>query len=104
MVQMKVQLAVAGVLACSACAAAQGQVAGREVAVQPGEEASYTDPWGTSVTWSAVPAPSSPPGTPAGTETEEAKPKVEEETPPPQPEPETTVTTVNLSGDEDGED
>lgn len=105
MVRVTRRLAWMAVLACSACTAAQQQVAGREVVpAQPGEEASYKDPWGTPVTWTSVPASSSAPGATAGTDADENKPKAEEEVAPPQPEPETTVTTTNLSGDEDDDD
>jgi septal ring-binding cell division protein DamX len=92
-------------MACSACTAAQQQVTTAQAATGPqGEEASYTDPWGTQVAWSSVPAASSAPSAPGATETDEAKPKAEEEAVIVTAEPETTVTTTISSGEDDDDD
>ena len=92
-------------LACGACTAAQQQVTtAQPTSGMRGEEASYTDPWGTQVAWSSVPAPSSAPTAPGAAETDETKPKAEEEATPAPAEPETTVTTTITSGDDDDDD
>src|SRR5438067_1110495 len=92
-------------VACCACTAAKQQVAtAQETAGPRGEEASYTDPWGTQVAWSSVPAPSSAPSLPGAAESDEAKPTTEEEVTPAAAEPETTVTTTITSGEDDDDD
>ncbi len=86
-------------LAGTACTAAQQQVA-----EAPAEDGSYVDPWGTQVSWSTVPAPSSPPGATPAAEAEEAKPKVEDAPTPIAEEPEPTPSAGDLGGDDENDD
>ena len=65
-------------LAAGACSSAQ-----RTDDAAAGADGTYVDPWGTTVAWNPVPAPSGgvvPATTPAAPEADEPKPKVEEET------------------------